>query len=354
MPLTDTAIKNAKPQSKQVKMFDSGGLFLLISPAGGKWWRFKYRFEGKEKLLSLGVYPDTGLKEARRRRDEARELVAQGIDPGIQRKALKEAVLAECANSFEIVAREWHVMVSAQWVETHRRQILAYLERDVFPLIGGMSVDKIPPPRLLDVLRRLEARDAPNAARKVRQTCGQIFRYAIATGRAEYDPSASLKDALAPRSVRNFASIKEPAEVGVLLRDIDAYGGNMIVRAALRMAPYVFVRPSELSMAVWSEFNLENSEWRIPPARMKMKVQHIVPLARQVIELLRELKPFTGNSRYLFPSMRANSAPISNMTLLSALRRMGYTKEQMCVHGFRSMASTLLNEQGYNRDWIYT
>jgi integrase len=215
-----------------------------------------------------------------------------------------------------------------------------------------VAIQEINSPLLLDALRRIESRNAPNAARKMRQTCGQIFRYAIATGRALYDPAAGLKDALSPRQVRNFASITDPKAIGALLRDIDAYTGNLIVRAALRMAPYVFVRPGELRRAEWSEFDLDAAEWRIPAAKMKMRVLHIVPLARQVMALLHDLHQYTGHTAYLFPSMRANVAPISDMTLLAGLRRLGYTKEEMTVHGFRSMASTLLNEQGYNRDWI--
>ncbi len=352
MSLSDTAIRNAKPQSKPYKAYDSGGLFIIVTPAGGKWWRLKYRFAGKEKLLSLGVYPEVGLKEARRRRDEAKEQLAMGIDPSNARQAVKEAVRAEATNSFEVVAREWHSLQSPKWVEAHRRNIIAYLEKDIFPLIGPLPVNHVTPPILLDVLRRIEARSAPNAAKKMRQTCGQIFRYAIATGRAKFDPAASLRDALAPRQVRNFARIKEPKAIGAMLRNIDEYAGNVIVRAALRMAPYVFVRPGELRRAEWAEFNFEAAEWRIPAAKMKMKVQHIVPLARQVLDILADLRQYTGHTAYLFPSMRAGTAPISDMTLLAALRRLGYTKDEMTVHGFRSMASTLLNEQGYNRDWI--
>ena len=352
MALTDTAIRSAKPSTKTQKLFDGGGLYLEVAPAGGKWWRLKYRIAGKEKRISLGVYPAVGLKEARRRRDEAKEQIAAGIDPSAARQAVKESIRAETANSFEAVAREWNALQSPKWVETHRRNILTYLEKDIFPPLGTLPVDGIKPPQLLDVLRRMEGRDAPNAAKKMRQTCGQIFRYAIATGRAEYDPAASLKDALTPRQVRNFASIKEPKAIGALLRDIEYYTGNVIVRAALRMAPYVFVRPGELRRAEWSEFDLDAAEWRIPAAKMKMREVHIVPLARQVLEVLRELHPFSGNSVYLFPSMRANTAPISDMTLLAGLRRLGYGKDEMTVHGFRSMASTLLNEQGYNRDWI--
>ncbi len=352
MKLTDTFLRGLKPTGKPQKYPDGGGLYLYVSPTGGRLWRMDYRFEGKRKTLSMGAYPTVSLADARTRRQEAKVQLAQGVDPCAQKKAVKTAVRAEVTNSFEVVAREWHALQSPKWVETHRRNILAYLEKDIFPPLGKLSVDSITPPQLLGVLRRIEGRDAPNAARKMRQTCGQIFRYAIATGRAEYDPAASLKDALTPRQVRNFASIKEPKAIGALLRNIDGYTGNIIVRAALRMAPYLFVRPGELRRAEWSEFNFETLEWRIPASRMKMKQMHIVPLARQVVEILHDLRQYSGHTAYLFPSMRANTAPISDMTLLAGLRRLGYGKDEMTVHGFRSMASTLLNEQGYNRDWI--
>lgn len=354
MSLTDTSIRSAKPQEKPIKLFDGGGLFLLVTPNGGKWWRLKYRFGGKEKLLSMGVYPAISLKEARKRREEAKEQIALGIDPGANRKAVKEATLAEAANSFEVVAREWHSKQKDTWVQSHGDKILARFVNDIFPLIGTKPVNAVTAPELLEPLRRIEARGAVETAHRTLQNCGQVFRYAIATGRAERDPSADLRGALSPIKHTSFASITEPKEIGALLRDIDAYQGNIIVCAALRMAPYVFVRPGELRRAEWEEFNLDakEPEWRIPASRMKMRKLHIVPLSRQVVEILQDLHKYTGTGRYLFPSMRAKSAPISDVTLLAALRRMGYDKESMTVHGFRSMASTLLNERGYNRDWI--
>ena len=351
MPLSDTAIRNAKPQNKPYKMYDAGGLFLIITPAGGKWWRLKYRLGGKEKLLSLGTYPETGLKEARGKREDARRLIAH-IDPSAQKKAVKAATKTDATNSFEVVAREWFDKFKDSWVDHHGKKILARLENDIFPLIGAKSVGAVTAPELLVALRRIEARGAMETAHRTLQNCGQIFRYAVATGRAERDPAADLKGALAPVKSKGFASIKEPKAIGALLRDIDAYAGNLIVRAALRLAPYVFVRPGELRRAEWSEVNFDAAEWRIPAAKMKMREVHIVPLARQAVEILEDLQQYTGHSRYLFPSMRANSAPISDVTLLAALRRMGYDREAMTVHGFRSMASTLLNEQGFNRDWI--
>ena len=258
----------------------------------------------------------------------------------------------ETTNSFEVVAREWFDKYKDSWVPHHSSKIFARLEKDIFPIIGGKPIGAITAPELLEALRRIEARGAIDTAHRTLQNCGQIFRYAIATGRAERDTAADLRDALSPVKHISFASITEPKAIGALLRDIDAYTGNIIVRAALCMAPCVFVRPGELRRAEWSEFDLEGAEWRIPAAKMKMRQLHIVPLARQVQAILEDLHQYTGSGRFLFPSMRASTAPISDMTLLAALRRMGYTKEQMCVHGFRSMASTLLNEQGYNRDWI--
>jgi integrase len=312
----------------------------------------KYRFDGKQKTLSFGVYPSVTLKEARNRRETAKEQLASGIDPGVHKKAVKAAVKAETENGFEVVAREWHDRQKDVWAESHRRKIMARLENDVFPFIGTKPTHQITAPELLEVLRRIEARGAIDTAHRALQNCSQIFRYAIATGRAERDTAADLRGALQSVKPTNLASIKEPKEIGVLLRDLEAYQGNIIVRAALRMAPYVFVRPGELRRAEWSEFNLEGMEWRIPAIKMKMRQTHIVPLARQVVGILKDLQQYTGNGAFLFPSPRAKSAPISDMALLAAIRRLGYTKEQMTVHGFRSMASTLLNEQGYNRDWI--
>lgn len=352
MKLTDTFLRGIKATGKAQKHPDGGGLYLYVSPTGGKLWRMDYRFEGKRKTLSMGAYPTLSLADARARRQEAKVQLIQGIDPSAQKKAVKAAIKTDATNSFEVVAREWFDKFKDSWVDHHSKKIFARLENDIFPIIGAKAVGAVTAPELLEALRRIEARGAIDTAHRTLQNCGQIFRYAVATGRAERDTAADLRDALSPVRPTSFASITEPKAIGALLRDIDAYPGNLIVRAALRMAPYVFVRPGELRRAEWSEFNLESAEWRIPAARMKMKEMHIVPLARQVVAILEDLQQYTGHSRYLFPSMRANSAPISDVTLLAALRRMGYDKDTMTVHGFRSMASTLLNEQGYNRDWI--
>lgn len=352
MKLTDTFLRGLKATDKVQKHSDGGGLYLHISPIGGKLWRMGYRFEGKQKTLSFGAYPAVSLKDARQKREEAKELLAKGIDPAAHKQAVKAAVRAATENTFEVVAREWYDKNKGIWVTHHGDKILARFEKDIFPLVGGMAVSDVTAPEILKALRRIEARGAVDTAHRTLQNCSQVFRYAIATGRAERDPAADLRGALPPVKATSLASIKEPKAIGALLRDIDAYQGNYIVRAALRMAPYVFVRPGELRRAEWPEFDIEKAEWRIPAARMKMRQQHIVPLARQVVDILDDLRNYTGNGRFLFPSMRSNTAPISDMTLLGGLRRLGYTKEQMTVHGFRSMASTLLNEQGYNRDWI--
>jgi len=350
--LTDTFLRGLKATGQVQKKADGGGLYIHVSPTGGKLWRLAYSFDGKQKTLSFGAYPAVSLKDARQKWEEAKEQLAAGIDPRVHKQAVKAAVRAETTNTFEIVAREWYDKFKDSWVPHHGSKILARLKKDIFPLIGGKAVGSVTAPELLEALRRIEARGAIETAHRTLQNCGQIFRYAIATGRAERDTAADLRGALAPVRPTNFSTITEPKAIGALLRDIDAYPGNLIVRAALRMAPYVFVRPGELRKAEWAEFNLEAAEWRIPAARMKMKEVHIVPLSWQVLTILEDLQQYTGHGRYLFPSMRANSAPISDVTLLAALRRMGYDKDAMTVHGFRSMASTLLNEQGYNRDWI--
>jgi integrase len=352
MKLTDTFLRALKTTGQVQKKSDGGGLYIHVSPTGGKLWRMAYSFDGKQKTLSFGAYPAVGLKDARQRREDAKEQLAAGIDPGAHKQAVKAAVRAEAANSFEVVAREWIGKYKDLWVPRHGHKILSRLERDIFPIIGGKAVGSVTAPELLAALRQIEARGAHDTALRTLQNCGQIFRYAIATGRAERDTAADLRGALTPVRHVSFATITEPKAIGALLREIDDYAGNLIVRAALRMAPYVFVRPGELRRAEWTEFDLAGAEWRVPAGRMKMRQVHIVPLARQVISILDDLRQYTGAGRFLFPSMRANTAPISDMTLLAGLRRLGYGKEDMTVHGFRSMASTLLNEQGYNRDWI--
>jgi integrase len=350
--LSDTAIRQAKPALKARKLFDSGGLYLLIAPTGGKRWRLKYRFAGKERLLALGIYPDVGLKKARDKRDAARKLIADGIDPGAERKAAKAALMQREGGSFEAVAREWFKKFSAGWAPTHSTTVIKRLERDVFPWLGTRPAGEIAAPDLLTVLRRVEARGALETAHRIHQVCGQVFRYAVATGRAQRDPSADLRGALPPVREKHHAALTKPKEVGALLRAINEYKGSFVTRCALRLAPLVFVRPGELRKAEWSEFDLDAATWRIPAARMKMRSEHVVPLSLQAVEILRELKPLTGAWRYVFPGARTVGRPMSENAITAALRRMDYTGQQMTGHGFRTMASTLLNELGWSADAI--
>lgn len=363
MPLTDAAIRNAKPAAKPITLFDGSGLYLLVNPTGGKWWRFKYRYGGKGKLLSLGTYPtvplagrkdkNTGhwIDGARDKRDKARQQLAAGIDPGQVRKAAKIAQLGD-ADSFEVVAREWYAKHAPTWADSHASKIIRRLEVDVFPYVGKRPVGKITAPELLTVLRRIENRGAIDTAHRAHQNCGQIFHYAVATGRAERDPSADLRGALPPAKEKHYASITDPKAVGDLLRAIDGYQGYAVTRCALKLASLVFVRPGELRQAEWHEVDLDAAEWRIPAERMKAGAPHIVPLSLQAVAILRELHPLTASGRYLFPGVRTNSRPMSNNTVNAALRRLGYARDEMTGHGFRSMASTILNEQGWNRDAI--
>ncbi len=358
MPLTDKSLRAVKPQTKAFKLFDGGGLYLEISPAGGKWWRWKYRYGGKEKRLSLGVYPATSLKDAREKREAHRRQLAAGSDPGHLRKAQKIAQAG--AESFEAIAREWHTRFSPRLVASHSDRTLRRLENDVFPWLRNRPIVEIKAPELLAILRRIESRGALETAHRVKQICGQVFRYAVATGRAERDPTGDLRGALPPPIEKHHASIIEPKRIGDLLRVIDAYEGSFVTKTALRLAPLVFVRPGELRQAQWSEIDLEKAEWRIPGHRMKMRSQHIVPLSSQAVEILREIEPLTNRAidhkptspRYVFPSARSLERPMSNNAVLAALRRMGYTTGEMTGHGFRSMASTLLHEQGWNHQAI--
>ena len=358
MPLTAVAIRAAKPRAKAYKLSDSGGLYVEVSPAGGKWWRWKYRFGGKEKRLSLGVFPDVGLKAAREKRDEYRRQLAAGIDPSQARKAAKVAQAG--AESFETIAREWHEKFAPGWAASHAERTLRRFERDLFPWLGKRPIAQITAPELLTVLRRIESRGAQETAHRAKQNCGQVFRYAVATGRAERDPTGDLRGALPPPKSKHHASITDPKRVGELLRAIDSYEGYFVTKCALRLAPLVFVRPGELRRAEWREIDFDKAEWRIPAERMKMREQHIVPLASQSVAILRELEPLTNRPiearpdapRYVFPGARSRHRPMSENAVLAALRRMGYAKEDMTGHGFRSMASTLLHERGWNHHAI--
>jgi integrase len=343
MSLSDVKIRNSKPIEKPLKLFDSGGLFLLVTTKGGKLWRMKYRFVGKEKLLALGSYPEVALFDARHRRDEARRQLAQGIDPGAVRKAQKQAVTEE-TETFEVIAREWHTKFSPTWTPGHASAIEGRLERDLFPWIGKRPIKEIKAPELLAVLRRVEDRGALESAHRIRTIAGQVFRYALATGRAERDPSVDLRGALPQPGEKHHAAITDPKEVAPLLRDINGYQGHFVVKCALRLAPLLFVRPGELRHAEWAEINLDEGNWNIPASKMKMKEPHLVPLPDQAVEILRELQPLTGSGRYVFPSVRSVTKPISENTINAALRYMGYAKETMTGHGFRAMARTILDE----------
>jgi len=350
-PLTETKVRTIKPSGKPLKLFDGGGLFLLVTPSGGKLWRLKYRFGGIEKLLTIGTYPQTSLVQARKNRDDARVLLEKGIDPGETKRAQKASETQE-TETFEVIAREWHTKFSSSWAQSHGSKIIRRLELYVFPWLGNRPIRLITAPELLTVLRRIESKGTLETAHRTQQNCSQVFRYAVATGRAERDPSADLRGAIPPASGKHFASITDPKEIGGLLRSIDSYRGSIVTRCALQLAPLVFVRPGELRHAEWSEMDLDAAEWRIPAEKMKSGVLHIVPLSRQALEVLREIQPLTGHGRYVFPSPRTDKRPMSSNAVLSALRRMGYAKDEMSGHGFRSMASTLLNEQAWNRDAI--
>ncbi|HQI02590.1 MAG TPA: integrase arm-type DNA-binding domain-containing protein, partial [Deltaproteobacteria bacterium] len=296
MALTDIQVRSAKPKDKDYKLADGSGLYLQVATTGGKRWRFKYRYGGKEKLLALGIYPDISLQEARNKLREARNLLANGHDPSMEKKALKRIKaeqIAEAENSFEIVAREWHKKFSGQWSQNHASTTMDRLERDVFPWLGKKPIGEIKPPDLLAVLRRVESRGALETAHRIRTICGQVLRYAVATGRAERDSATDLRGALPPVREKHHAAITDPEEVGDLLRAIDGFKGTYQVKCALKLAPMFFVRPGELRQMEWAEIDLDSAQWNIPAEKMKMKQPHIVPLAGQALSILEELKPLT-------------------------------------------------------------
>ena len=342
-PLSEIKVRTAKPREKSYKLFDGRGLFLFVTPSGGKLWHFKYRFDNKEKKLTLGSYPEISLSNARIRREEARRQLANGIDPGAARKAQKQAETEE-KETFEVIAREWHEKFTPNWTPGHATTIMSRLKRDLFPWIGNRPMMDIKAPELLTVLRRVESRGALESAHRIRTIAGQVFRYAVATGRAERDPAADLRGALPQPTKKHLAAITDPKEVAPLLRAIDGYQGHYVVMCALRLAPLLFVRPGELRHAEWGEIDLDEGIWCIPAHKMKMKQAHIVPLCRQALEILKELKQLTSNSPYVFPSERSLERPMSDNALLAALRRMGYDKDTMTPHGFRAMARTILDE----------
>jgi integrase len=348
MPLTDTAIRKTKKATKPFKVADEKGLFLLVAPSGGKLWRMKYRFDGKEKLISFGSYPDVTLVKAREKRDQARTLLADGVDPSTNRKAQKAAKVALLANSFETVGREWFAKMKPEWADSHADKIMARLERDIFPWLGKRPITELTPVEVLTTLKRISDRGAKDTAKRAQQDCGGVFRYAIQTGRASYNPIPDLRGALPTAIGGNFAAITDPIKVGELMRAIDGFNGTFIVKCALRLSPFLFVRPGELRQAKWADFDLDKAEWKFLVSKVKKtdgpKI-HLVPLASQAVAILRELYALTGDGEFVFPGARSNGRAMSEAAVNAALRRMGYdTKTEITGHGFRAMARTILHE----------
>jgi len=353
MPLTAVAANQAPPKDKPYKLADEKGLYLHVMPNGSKYWRLKYRFGRTEKVLALGVHPETNLKAAREKREEARKLLSNGIDPSDVKRAQK-AIQGEAAeNSFKAVALEWFARKMADKSQGHQVRTMRALEKDLFPVIGNHPIGSITPPQLLAALRRIESRGAVETAYRAKQTAGQIFRYAVATGRAERDPSADLKGALATHTKKHLAAITDPKEVGKLLLAIDQYIGTPTVKAALQLSPLLFQRPGELRQMEWTEIDWEKEQWELPAEKMKMGQPHIVPLSKQALEILREIQRLNGTRRYVFPSARGASRPLSENGVRTALRTMGYDNDTMTPHGFRAMARTILDEVlGFRPDHI--
>lgn len=354
MKLTDKAIKSAKPKDKPYKMSDGEGMFLLISPNGSKLWRLKYRYNKKEKLLALGSYPQVTLAMAREKRVEAKNLISQGIDPSHQKKVEKLTRYQNAENSFETVALEWHENQKPSWTERHANYVLKRLEADILPVLGSRPIAEITAPELLVALKSVEKRGALDIAHRLLQTTGQIFRYAIAVGKAKHDISADLRGALQARKKQHFNKLQEK-ELPEFLQKLDGYDqgfeGDTQTKLALKLLVYTFVRTSEIRGARWTEFDLEKKEWRIPAERMKMREEHIVPLSNQVLKILEELKPVSRHRELLFPNRTKPILPMSENTMLFALYRMGY-RGRTTTHGFRATASTILHEKGFNSDII--
>jgi integrase len=349
--LTATAVTQAKPKPKPYSLSDGGGMYLLVN-ATAKYWRYDYRFAGKRKTLALGVYPATSLKQAREKHQRARENLANGIDPSAHKKATSAATHAALANSFELLAIEWSKTRSKKSESTEKRQN-ALLEKDLLPHLGNRPIADIKAPELLKTLRKIESRGAIETAHRAKRLAGQIFRYAVATGRAERDPSVDLKDALTQPIKTHFKSITEPAEVGPLITAINNYQATPVVMAALKLSPLFLCRPGELRHLEWTEVNFAEARIELPASKMKMKEPHIIPLASQAIAILKELQPITGRGKYVFPSARGASRPLSDNGVRTALRTLGYTNDQISPHGFRAMGRTILDEVlNFPVDWI--
>ena len=352
--LTATQVKQAKPGEKVYKLADGGGMYLQIHPNGARYWRHDYRYAGKRKTLALGVYPEVSLKEAREKHQEARSKLSQGIDPGEIRKVEKLTRHLAAAESFEAVGREWFNQVMPGKSKSYQDRTGRILEKDLFPYLGNRAVASITPLELLSVLQRVEGRGANDMAHRAKQTAGQVFRYAVVTGRVESDPSRDLTGALKPRrKKKHYAAITDPAKVGPLLVAMDNFQGSLVVKTALLLSPLLFQRPGEIRAMEWGEINWDEARWEIPAEKMKMGQPHIVPLCNQALELLRELQRHTGRGRYVFPSPRGSSRCLSENGVRTALRTLGYDNETMTPHGFRAMARTILDEAlEYRVDWI--
>lgn len=343
-PLSDIQVKSAKSKVADYKLADGGGLYLLVTTTGGKLWRMDYRFTDKRKTASFGSYPSVTLADARQRRDDAKKLLANGVDPAETKKAQKATKGDQAENTFEVVAREWHSTFAHTWVASHAQHKLERLEKNVFPWIGAKPIAEITAPDVLSVLRRMEARNVLDTAHRVRFECGAIFRYAVATGRVDRDPVADLKGALPPVKNGHHAAPTDPKAVAPLLRAIDEFQGSFVVKCALQLAPLLFVRPGELRAAEWSEINFESAEWNIPAEKMKMKIAHLVPLSQQAVKVLLELRHLTSHSKYVFPCQRSPLRCMSDNAVNAGLRRMGFEKSEITGHGFRAMARTILDE----------
>ena len=353
MALTDRAIRHAKSASKPYKLADGAGLYLLVRPDASRYWRMDYRFAGKRRTLAFGVYPAVTLAEARDQRDAAKKQIAAGIDPALDRKLKKLATMTAAESTFRAIAEEWIEKLTRECRAEQTLKKKRWLLRFAIKAFGHRPISQITPSELLAVLRLVEQRGHYESAQRLRSTCGQVFRYALVTGRAERDPTSDLRGALTVQRVKHRPAITDPKAIGALLRAIDGYDGHETTKAALRLAPLVFVRPGELRQAEWDEFDFDQAEWQIPAHKTKMRRIHRVPLSRQAIDILLDLQPCTGSGRFLFPSLRTRQRPMSENTLNAALRRLGYSKDEVTAHGFRSTAAVRLNEMGrWNPDAI--
>ncbi len=345
-------IRQAKSLPKAYKLFDADGLFLIVTPNGGRWWRLKYRIAGKEKLLALGVYPEVSLKQAREKKLEARQLLARGIDPGANKKAIKASARADLENAFEVIGREWFTSHVQRLKPSYSSKVISLFERKVFPLLGKKPITEICPGDILQAAKHLSDNGRLDTAHRLVQLCGQLFRYAMATNRPVQDITVGLHPALPKAQGKHMATILDKKRIGALLRSIDAYKGHFPMCCALKLAPLFFVRPGNLASAEWNHIDFDDALWRIPPEAMKMGQAHLVPLAKQAMEILRELRKYTGHGKYLFPSYKSLNIHIAVDSIRVAFRNMGFGKQEFTTHGFRSMASTLLNEMGYRHDII--